>query len=149
MGVALAQTPNPNKAKDQATKLVDEPQLAVILTKAGRQMRVILVSLDAKEFQYKLRQTDKTPRRVTAASGEIKAVQIGSGDIFAVNPKTTEFEQYDPTTKTFSAAREDTNNEKSATGQEFGDGKDEKPKAQSEKVMVEGVGTTAEEALTD
>jgi hypothetical protein len=149
MGVALAQTPNPKKAKDQATKLVDEPQLAVILTKAGKQMRVVLVALDSKEFQYKLRQTDKTPRRTTATSGEIKAVQIGSGDIFAVNPKTTEFEKYDPATETFTAAKQDANNEKSATGQEFGEGKDEKSKAQSEKVVAEGVGSTADEALKD
>jgi hypothetical protein len=148
MGVAFAQAPNHDKAKDQATKLVDEPQLAVMLTKAGRRMPVVLVSLDSKELQYKLRQTDKTPRRVTATSGEIKAVQTGSGDIFAVNPKTTTFEKYDPATNTFTAAEQQASNEKPATGQEFGEGKDEKPKAQ-EKVVAEGLGATADEALKD
>jgi hypothetical protein len=149
MGVAFAESPNPDKAKAQATKLVDEPQVAVILTKAGKQMRVLLVSLDSKELQYKLRPTDRAPRRFTARSGEIKAVQIGSGEIFAVNPKTTAFEPYDPATETFTAAKEDANNEKSEPGREVGEGKAEKPKARSEKVVAEGVGATADEALKD
>jgi hypothetical protein len=149
MGVALAETPNPDKAKDQATKLVGEPQVAVVLTKAGKQMRVLLVSLDSKELQYKLRPTDKAPRRFTARSGEIKAVQIGSGEVFAVNPKTSAFEPYHQATETISAAKEDAKNEKSGTGQEVGEGNDEKPKARSEKVVAEGVGATADEALKD
>jgi hypothetical protein len=147
LGVALAQTPNSEKSKDQATKLVTEPQQAVILTNAGVQMRAILVSLDSKELQYKLRQTDKTPRKVTAKSGQIRAVQIGSGDMFAVNPKTKAFEPYDPATGTFTAAKQNAKSNESSTGQEVGESKGEK--AQSEKVVAEGVGTTADEALKD
>jgi hypothetical protein len=99
VGVSLAQDSTTNKGKshqneqeDSPKNLVDEPQLAIILKNNNKRIAVILVSLDSKELHYKLKPTDPKSRTFTVK--DIKAVQIASGKIFAVNPKSKAFEPY-------------------------------------------------------
>jgi hypothetical protein len=149
LGLTPSQTPCQEKPKDEATKLVDEPQAAVVLTRSGKRMKIILVSFDSKRIQYKVSNSEKNPRTSTAQSGYIQAVQIASGDTFAVNPKTTAFEPYDTATRSFIDATDHPKSDKTGAGLEERAAKNENPRHQTEKIVAEGVGATADEALKD
>lgn len=102
--------------------LVTTPQEALLVRSAAGPRRIWLILLSQEELKCKFSLTESGERRFLARDGHAAAIQLGNGTVYALNPRTHSFAEYDPATRRFFEA---------------------------EQVTVEGVGATPEEALED
>jgi hypothetical protein len=119
-------------AAASAKPLVDTPQHAVLVMSPTESRRVWLESLEPQQVVFRDAKDAEPRQTVPARTGRRLAVELLSGDVFAVNPRTGRFDRLVPMTGRFA---DDT----PADGAE----------ASLHTQIAEGTGTDASEALRE